>query len=77
MSVGAELRIIHTGLDDRGSRVRFPTGAGKYSFPTASRTALGLTQPPIQWVPGALTLGVKRPGREADHLPQSSSEVKE
>jgi hypothetical protein len=23
--------------------------------------------PPIQWVPGALSMGVKRPGREADH----------
>jgi hypothetical protein len=42
----------------------------------ASRTALGPTQPPIQWVPGVLSLGVKRPGREADHLPPSSAEVK-
>jgi hypothetical protein len=33
---------------------------------TASRSALGPTQPPIQWVLGALSLGVKRPGREAD-----------
>jgi hypothetical protein len=24
-------------------------------------------QPPIQWVPGVLSLGVKRPAREADH----------
>jgi hypothetical protein len=31
--------------------------------------ALGPTQPSIQWVPGALSLGVKRPGREADHSP--------
>jgi hypothetical protein len=31
----------------------------------------------IQWVPGALSLGVKRPGREADHSPPSSAEVKE
>jgi hypothetical protein len=29
------------------------------------RPAWGPTQPPIQWVPGALSLGVKRPGREA------------
>jgi hypothetical protein len=34
---------------------------------TASRTVLGPTQPRIQWVPGALSLGIKRPGREADH----------
>jgi hypothetical protein len=39
--------------------------------------ALGPTQPPIQWVPGVLSLGVKRLGREADHLPPSSAEVKE
>jgi len=25
---------------------------------------LGPTQPPIQWVPAALSLGLKRPGRE-------------
>jgi hypothetical protein len=34
-----------------------------------------ITQPPIQWVPGTLSLGVKRPGREADHSPPSSAEV--
>jgi hypothetical protein len=34
---------------------------------TMSKTALGPTQPPIQWVPGALSLGVNRPGREAHH----------
>jgi hypothetical protein len=43
----------------------------------ASRTALGPTQPPIQRLPGALSLGVKRPGREADHSTPSSAEVKE
>jgi len=31
-------------------------------FTTSSRTALGLTDPPIQWLPEALALGVKRPG---------------
>jgi len=44
---------------------------------TAFRTALMPTQPPIQWVPGALSLVVKRPGREADHSPPSRAEVKE
>jgi hypothetical protein len=39
--------------------------------------ALEPTQPPIQWVPGAFSLGIKRPGREADHSPPSSAEVKE
>jgi hypothetical protein len=41
-----------------------------------SRTALGPTQPPIHWVLGALSLGLKRPGREADNSPPSSIEVK-
>jgi hypothetical protein len=36
----------------------------------------GPTQPPIQWVRGTLSLGVKQPGREADHSPQSSAEAK-
>jgi len=44
---------------------------------TVSRTALRPIQPPTQWVPGALSLGVKRPGREAEHSPPSSAKVKE
>jgi hypothetical protein len=42
----------------------------------SSILALGSTQPPIQWVPGALSPGVKRPGREADQSPPTSAEVK-
>jgi hypothetical protein len=34
------------------------------------------TQSPIQWVPGDLSPGVKRPGRVADQSFPSSSEVK-
>jgi hypothetical protein len=41
-----------------------------------SRPALGSTQPPIQWVTGGSFPGVKRPGREADHSPPTSAEVK-
>jgi hypothetical protein len=48
-----------------------------FLFETVSRPALVPSQPPLQWVPGALSLGVKRPGRETDHLPPSSAEVKE
>jgi hypothetical protein len=62
------------GLDDLVSRVRLLRGAGNFLFTT--RTALGPTQPPIQRVPGAVSLGVKWPEREADHLPTSSAEVK-
>jgi hypothetical protein len=52
-------------------------GLGIFLFTTASETALGPTQLPIQWVLGALSLGVKRPAREADHSPPSSADVKE
>jgi hypothetical protein len=50
---------------------------GIFLFTTASRTALGPAQPLIQWIPGSLSLGVKRPRREADHSPPPSTEVKE
>jgi hypothetical protein len=43
---------------------------------TASRPDLGPTQPPIQWVLGALSLGIKPPGCEADYSLPSSAEVK-
>jgi hypothetical protein len=43
---------------------------------TMSGLVLGPTQPPIQGVPGALSLGVKWPGHEADHSATSSAEVK-
>jgi hypothetical protein len=73
----SSVRIV-TGLRSGrlGFRVRFSAGAGKFLFTTASRPALRPTQPPIQWVPGALSLGVKRPVREADHSSASSAEVK-
>jgi hypothetical protein len=64
------------GLDDRDSRIRFPAGLGIFLFTTAFRTVLGPTQPPIQGVPGALSLGVKLPVRETDHSPPASAEVK-
>jgi hypothetical protein len=49
-----------------------PVGLGIFLFDTLSGPALGPTQPPIQWVPGSFSLGVKLPGREADHSPPSS-----
>jgi hypothetical protein len=52
-------------------------GLGIFLFTTSSRAALGLTQHPIQWVAGALSLGLKRPEREADHSPPSNAEVNE
>jgi hypothetical protein len=65
------------GLDYRGSRVQLPAGTGNFSLHHRVQNGLGPTQPPIQWVPAVLSLGVKRPGREADHSFPSSAEVKE
>jgi hypothetical protein len=64
---------INYGLDDRGFDSR--QGLRVFLFTNAFRPALGPTQRPIQWVPGALSLGVKLPGREADHSLPSSAEV--
>jgi hypothetical protein len=64
------------GLRAGRSGVRVPAGAGNFSLHTASRPALGLNQPPIQWVSGDLSLGVKRPSREADYSPPFSAEIK-
>jgi len=36
-----------------------------FLFATASRPLLVPTQPPLQWVSGSLSLGVKRPGRDS------------
>jgi hypothetical protein len=64
------------GLDDRGVREGSSPGKAKnFLFSTLSRPALGLTQPPIKWVPGAFSSGVKQQGLEADHSPPTSAEV--
>jgi hypothetical protein len=65
---------LRPGWSESGGSI--PGGVGIFLFVTGSRPALGPTQPPIRWVPGALSPEVKRPGREADHSPPSSVEVK-
>jgi len=62
------IRIL--GFDSGGR------GLGIFLFVTMSRLALGPNQLPIQWVLGALSLGLKRLWREADHSPPYSAEVK-
>jgi hypothetical protein len=64
------------GLRARCRGVRIPAEAGNFLFTTASKPALRPTQPPIQWVPWAFSLGVKRPERETDHSPPSIAKVK-
>jgi hypothetical protein len=53
-----------------------PSRVKNFLFSMSSRLALESTQPPIQWVLGALSPGVKRQGREADHSPSASAKVK-
>jgi hypothetical protein len=48
-----------------------PGRVKNFLFSMSSRLALGLTQPPIHWVPG-----IKQPGHEADQSPPASAEVK-
>jgi hypothetical protein len=47
-----------------------------FKFSIASTKALEPTQSPIKLVADAVSLGVKRQGREADHSPPSSADVK-
>jgi len=65
-----------TRLDDK-----YPIpGTGRdvffFFFATASRPALGPTQPPIQWVQGALSPGIKRMGPEAKNSAPFSAEIR-
>jgi len=46
-----------------------------FLFATVSRPAVGSTQPRSQWL-AVFFLWGKRPGREADHSPPSSAEIK-
>jgi hypothetical protein len=48
-----------------------------YKFPRLQqRIGSGVTHPPTQSVPGALSLGIRRQGPEADHSPPTSAKVK-
>jgi hypothetical protein len=76
-AVGCYLMLY--GLEDRGVGVRVPVGSRIFSTPHC---------PDWPWGPpsllangykggGLFPWGVKRPGREADHSPPTSTEVKE
>jgi len=73
---GEETRCS-ASLDSWGPLISF--GSRDYDtsiVTTASKPGLGPIHPPIQWVPGALSLGVKRSGREADYSPPFRIEIK-
>jgi hypothetical protein len=57
--------------------VRVPAVAGNFSLHHRIQTGSGAHPASYRMVQGDLALGVKWPGREADHSPPSSSEVEE
>jgi hypothetical protein len=69
-------QIIYNVYTSRG-RSSSPGRVKIFLFSKSSRSALGFTQLPIQWVPGALSPRVKRSAREANHSPPTSAEVKQ
>jgi hypothetical protein len=74
ISVGIALGY---GLDDRGSGVRFPAGAENFSVNHRVQNGSGAHPASYPMGTRGSFLGVKRPGREADHSPPYSSEIKE
>jgi hypothetical protein len=63
---------LHIAIPERHSDVTI----SKTVYAMKLKFWKNITQPPIQWVPGTLSPGVKRPGREVDHSPPTSAEVK-
>ena len=82
--LSTKIRIMHFQDSGPGNVVGIATGYGldglgienrwRRDFPHLYKPALGPTQPPAQWVP-RLSRGKKRPGRDADPSPPSSSVV--
>jgi hypothetical protein len=64
------------GLDDLGSRVRFPAGAGNFSLHHSVQNGSEAHPASYPMDTRALTLRAKWSGREADHSPPSGAEVK-
>jgi hypothetical protein len=65
--------VSDDGLDDRAIDVRSPTGAEDFSSSPCVQTGSGAH--PASY-PMGTERGKARPRRDADHSPQSSSEVK-
>jgi hypothetical protein len=71
-----QILLLNTVKNSNPSRGSIPGSGRNFLFTTASRPALRFIHGPIQWAPGTRSLVVKRKGREADHLPPSSEEIK-
>jgi hypothetical protein len=71
--------VSHCGITDiLEATIKFPCDVSETSLMefTAVRLGPGVTQPPIHWLAGALSPGVKWTGREADHSPPPNTKVK-
>jgi hypothetical protein len=76
--IAQSVQLLGYGLDDRGSRDRFPAGGWEFfSSPSRPERLCGPPSLLSNGYQGLFPWGVKRPGREADHSPPSSAEVKE
>jgi hypothetical protein len=63
-------------LEKQGMVVRFPVGIKLFLFFKPFELTVGHTHFGFQWVPGVLSLQLKRQGPEADQSPQSRAEAK-
>jgi hypothetical protein len=63
LNIAATPRAEQSGLDSGKEQ-------GIFFFSKMSRSALGPTQPPAQWVPETLSLVIKWPGHEVNYTPQ-------
>lgn len=61
-------------MDYRGIEVRFPGWVKMFS--STYKPALGANNPPIQYLAGALSLGLERQWHDSNHLLPSSAQVK-
>jgi hypothetical protein len=69
--------VLGYGLDDRGSRVRFPAGDLNFSLHHRVQNDSGVHPASYAMVTRGYFPWVKRPGREADHSPPSTADVTE
>jgi hypothetical protein len=79
MSKNIELVYLDRSDGLRAGRQRgrgsSPGKVKNFNFSLSSRPALGYTQPPVQWVTGDLSLGLKRQGHESDQSPSTSGSL--
>ena len=67
------LCVCETGMAEYSDWV---AGSRDFSVLRCVWDLAGLIQTPIQWVPRSFSPGLKLLGREADHIPPSTAEVK-